>query len=156
MICKSIISVGSIQNNIQNENSYSYIVNGVIRRLSMLEHSFLKLINIAAVNQTNPLQGKEINAIEVHLNSILVNIQGIIDCFLWAVLYHKGVVDPLPFEKKPSKVQFNWKYFNELSVDKVFIGSLLSFNDWLKELKLKGNAAAHRIPFYVPPFFAPF
>ena len=125
-------------------------MHGAIRRLSIIKTSFLELIETTDIRRTKPLSDDEVGISEVHLNSILIHIHGMIDCLLWATLYQGGI-DPNPFESKPQNVRFNANFFKKIGLDIKTNKNLLEFENWLNDFKRKRNASAHKIPFYVPP-----
>jgi len=145
-----LISIGAAQSFVTNEKSLIYLIYGATRRLFMIKTSFTELIEVAPIERTAALSDDEVSTIEIHLNSILINIFGLIDCLLWTTLYHSDV-DPEPFEKSPMKVRFNKSFFQKIELGSKKTSSLLNFDAWLTDFKSKRNSSAHKIPYYVPP-----
>jgi hypothetical protein len=84
-----------------------------------------------------------------NLNSIYINIIGVLDNYAWVMIYQFG-------DEKTKRAQRSsiGLFKHTLAEDrnlKTAIRALSPFSGWERDLKSRRDPAAHRMPLYVPP-----
>jgi hypothetical protein len=127
---------------VKSNYAFRHLRSGICFRGLLLQESIRMLINGINNIDTDTFAIDQIN---VAINSIYINIRGIIDNISWVLKY---------------------EYSINISVNNVFIGNekfrkkleekgcqttkINVFDDWLKELKEKRDPITHRLPLYIP------
>ncbi len=122
---------------------------GVGRRLEILWSAFRSILDAVPVDRTTPLTGDEGRAVSRDLNTICINIVGVIDNYAWVLRHERGSADirALP----ANRVGLFVKAFQK---DPRFAPMMLRldpFKDWFTDLRSRRDPAAHQIPLCVPP-----
>jgi hypothetical protein len=131
------------------ERAHYYFRFGVARRLRMLLSSFRNFQSIIAPDRIVPLTIDEAEEVCRDLNSIYINIIGVLDNYAWVMVHQVGNE-----ETKQAKPMSIGLFKRTLAADcnlKPTIDALSSFSDWERDIKTLRDPAAHRMPLYVPP-----
>jgi hypothetical protein len=122
---------------------------GVGRRLEILWSAFRSILDAVPVDRTTPLTGDEGRAVSRDLNTIYINIVGVIDNYAWVLRHERGSAD---FRALPAnRVGLFVKAFLKDPCFASLTPQLNPFKDWFTELRSRRDPAAHQIPLYVPP-----
>ncbi|WP_284775417.1 hypothetical protein [Agrobacterium sp. lyk4-40-TYG-31] len=127
------------------ENHLRY---GVLRRLRMISTAFRRFQALVPPDRTVPLTLPQSDDVARYLNSIYIDILGLMDNYAWTLAHQLGNSDTL----MAAKMQIG--LFKRILARDPAIGAVIkeirSFRDWEKEMKERRNPAAHRMPLYVP------
>ena len=137
-----------------NEGVKRHLIEGLARRLFMLNHS-LTVYRRLPKPWGPSLSQDAIVELNSTINSTYLNFAGAIDNAAWALAYD------LELEHALSEDNYDHRRFIALFGDR-FLGSvrerklslaaeLEKFRTWGKELKQHRDPAAHRIPMFIPP-----
>ncbi len=125
----------------------SYLSGGVGRRTKFLWLSLQSVLNIAPPERTTPPSIDDYEELNLNLNTIYINIRGVLDCFSWCLrhmfIQHRG--QRLP---DASVDLFLNKFVELLSVKGEVAEIVNSFKNWNTELKSRRDPAVHRIPLF--------
>jgi len=84
--------------------------------------------------------------VNIYVNSIYINIRGIIDNLSWYLKYELNINI-----KAENQVDLKGKIFKKELVGKGFnIDKIKKYDTWLSDLKKKRDPIAHRLPLYIP------
>jgi hypothetical protein len=122
---------------------------GVGRRYGILWSAFRSILDAVPVDRTTPLTGDEGKAVSRDLNTIYINIVGVIDNYAWVLRHEMGsaAIQGLP----ANRVGLFAKAFLKDPCLAPLAPQLDPFQDWFTELRSRRDPAAHQIPLYVPP-----
>ncbi len=122
---------------------------GVGRRFEILWSTFRSVRDAVPVDRSRPMTEEEGRAVSRDLNTIYINIVGVIDNYAWVLRHERGSAHIQNLA--PNGVGLFVKQFRK---DPCF-GSLMPrldpFSDWFTDLRSRRDPAAHQIPLYVPP-----
>jgi hypothetical protein len=141
-------SVGFAQS-LSDLQARHFALYGVGRRLEILWSAFRSILDAVPVDRTTPLTRDEGRAVSRDLNTLYINIVGVIDNYAW-VLRHEGgsaAVRALPANRMGLFV----KAFLKDPCFAPLAPRLKPFQAWFTELRSRRDPAAHQIPLYVPP-----
>lgn len=143
--------VTSLNLSIQAERHLRY---GVMRRLRMISTSFRRFQNIIPPDRVIPLSQSQSDDACRYLNSIYIDLLGLMDNYAWTLAHQFGTSSTLTADKMQIGL-----FKNVLRKDAALssvLDQLRSFSDWEREVKERRNPAAHRMPLYVPsPLLTP-
>ena len=141
-------SVGFAQD-LSNVQASHFALYGVGRRYGILWSAFRSILEAVPVNRTTPLTGDEAKAISRDLNTIYINIVGVIDNYAWVLRHEMGsaAIQALP----ANRVGLFAKAFLKDPCFGPLASRLKPFQAWFTELRSRRDPAAHQIPLYVPP-----
>ena len=122
---------------------------GVGRRYGILWSAFRSILGAVPVDRTTPLTRDEGSAVSQDLNTIYINIVGVIDNYAWVIRHEMGsaVIRALP----ANRVGLFVKAFLKDPCFAPLAPRLNPFRAWFTELRSRRDPAAHQIPLYVPP-----
>jgi hypothetical protein len=126
-----------------------FALHGVGRRYGILWSAFRSILEAVPVNRTTPLAGDEGRQISRDLNTIYINIVGVIDNYAWVIRHEMGsaAIRALPANRMGLFV----KAFQKDPCFASLAPRLHPFQAWFTELRSRRDPAAHQIPLYVPP-----
>ncbi|MDC9813456.1 MULTISPECIES: hypothetical protein [Rhizobium] len=122
---------------------------GVLRRLRMISTAFRKFQSIIPPNRTVPLTQSQSDDVARYLNSIYIDVLGLMDNYAWVLTYQLGNAASQAADKMKIGL-FKSTLAKDRSLSPL-ITKLQTFANWEKEVKERRNPAAHRMPLYVPP-----
>jgi hypothetical protein len=131
------------------EKAHYFFRYGVMRRLSMLLSSFRNFQSIIMPDRIVPLTIEQTDEVCRDLNSIYINILGVLDNYAWVMTHQFG--NEKTKQAKPISIGL---FKPTLAADcnlKPAINALSSFSGWERDIKDRRDPAAHRMPLYVPP-----
>jgi hypothetical protein len=126
-----------------------YLRFGVGRRLGMLRSSFVNFQGIIMPDRATPLTIDQSDEACRDLNSMYINIIGVLDNYAWVMVHQLGGE-----KTKRAQPRSIGLFKSTLAADcnlKPIIDALSSFSDWERDIKDRRDPAAHRMPLYVPP-----
>ena len=125
----------------------SYLSGGVGRRTKFLWLSLQSVLDIAPPERTTPPSIDDCEELNLNLNTIYINIRGVLDCFSWCLrhLFIKNGGQRLP---DASVDLFYNKFVELLSVEDRVAEVVNNFKSWNMELKSRRDPAVHRIPLF--------
>ena len=138
-----------VHDNLKNEKAKEYLLNGVGRRLRVLERCVENIYSIFPLQREKLLNRNELNDIDINLHAFFINIFGLLDNMAWVVMHEKNGAKPIDkldvglYRKETKKYlgdDFK-QYLNSKTMKKWH-------NEHLKDCR---DALSHRIPLYVPP-----
>jgi hypothetical protein len=122
---------------------------GVGRRYGILWSAFRSIREAVPVDRTTPLTGDEGRAVSRDLNTIYINIVGVIDNYAWVLRHERG--SPAVRSLPANRVGLFVKAFLKHPCFAPLAPQLDPFLAWFRELRSRRDPAAHQIPLYVPP-----
>lgn len=127
------------------ENHLRY---GVLRRLRMISTSFRRFQSLMPPDREVPLAQDQSDDVARYLNSIYIDLLGLMDNYAWTLTHQFGNTASLSADKMHIGL-----FKSTLAKDPVLspvIVEIRSFSAWEREVKDRRNPAAHRMPLYVP------
>lgn len=121
---------------------------GVMRRLRMIDRSFKSLQNLIPPDRSIPLTQEQSDDVCRNLNSIYIDLLGLLDNYAWTAIYQVGTA--VTRSANPLSIGLFKKTFSDDATLKPIADAVLVFADWEKDIKTRRNPAAHRMPLYVP------
>lgn len=121
---------------------------GVLRRLRMISTSFRRFQALIPPERIVPLTLPQSDDVARYLNSIYIDILGLMDNYAWTLAHQLGSSDTLAANKMDIGL-FKRVLARDPATGPV-IKEIGMFVDWEKEVKERRNPAAHRMPLYVP------
>lgn len=148
----SFIRIIDATNALKIQNAVFYLRFGAGRRLKMMWDAYRNLIHIAYPERNTPLDGEETAEITRDINTIYMNIRGVLDNFAWCLLYEfdKDSANELN-ERGRAKVGIFSHCVTSCEALSEIRDSLLAHKKWGDEVRDRRDPVAHRIPLYVPP-----
>lgn len=142
------LSVGSAQG-LSKLQARHFALYGVGRRYGILWSAFRSILEAVPVDRTTPLTGDEGKAVSRDLNTIYINIVGVIDNYAWVLRHEMGsaAIRALP----ANRVGLFAKAYLKDPCFAPLVPRLQPFQAWFTELRSRRDPAAHQIPLYVPP-----
>jgi hypothetical protein len=122
---------------------------GVMRRLNMLLSSFRNFQSIIMPDRAVPLTIEQTDEVCRDLNSIYINILGVLDNYAWVMVHQLG--SEKTKKARPVSIGLFKSTLAEDCTLKPAIDALSSFCGWEGDIKDRRDPAAHRMPLYVPP-----
>jgi hypothetical protein len=126
-----------------------FIKFGVRRRLRMIMSSFQNFQSIIGPDRIVPLTPDQADNVCRDLNSIYINILGVLDNYAWAMVHQAGQEETK--QARPISIGLFKPTLAADSNLRTAIGALSHFSDWARDIKDLRDPAAHRMPLYVPP-----
>ncbi|MGA1834257.1 hypothetical protein [Rhizobium wenxiniae] len=126
----------------------SHLRFGVLRRLRMITTSFRRFQALVPPDRTVPLTQSQSDDVARYLNSIYIDLLGLMDNYAWTLAHQLGSAETLAADKMHIGL-----FKRVLARDPVISAvtkEVATFTDWEKEVKERRNPAAHRMPLYVP------
>ncbi|MGH0328231.1 hypothetical protein [Sinorhizobium meliloti] len=121
---------------------------GVMRRLRMIATAFRRFQSIIPPDRTAPLTLSQSDDVCRYLNSIYIDLLGLLDNYAWTLAFQFGS----PATRAADRMQIGL-FKSVLLKDPVLkklMEQLHQFSTWAKEVKERRNPAAHRMPLFVP------
>ena len=141
------LDVLRVSEEVESSDARLYLSGGVGRRTKFLWLSLQSVLNIAPPERTTPPSIDDCEEFNLNLNTIYINIRGVLDCFSWCLRHmfikHRG--QRLP---DASVDLFLNKFVELLSVKGEVAEIVNSFKNWNTELKSRRDPAVHRIPLF--------
>jgi len=148
-MCYSIISPLSAiiliasQKKTNTKEAHLHLRNGICFRCSLIEEAYRLLLDGIESLKYEETKLMEVN---IYVNSIYINIRGIIDNLSWYLKYELNINI-----KADNQVDLKGKVFKKELVGKGFnIDKIEKYDSWLSDLKKKRDPIAHRLPLYIP------
>nr|WP_313427059.1 hypothetical protein [Brevundimonas diminuta] len=126
---------------------HDHLVYGVARRAGDIRLALREIDEFSPVGRTNPMTSDEVYTVSRALNTIYINIRGVLDNLAWAVIESDG-----GFESSGLRfvdVDLFGKRFRKIESLKPLAEWLAGMSDWTRELAKFRNPAAHQIPLAV-------
>lgn len=139
--------IGEVAPVLNMERAKEFILQGVCRRLNIIQGCIRNIYRIFPVERTQLLDENERADVAINLHAFLINIHAVPDNLAWAYLLERGVT------LKPSQVGLFNKHTKPYMRKEIF-ESLKSngITKWhIGYAKNYRDALAHRIPPYVAP-----
>lgn len=127
------------------ENHLRY---GVLRRLRMISTSFRHFQALVPPNRSVPLVLEQSDEVSRYLNSIYIDLLGLMDNYAWTLTHQFGSQETLSADGMQIGL-FKRTLAKDPALSSV-ISEIRAFEEWEKEVKKRRNPAAHRMPLYVP------
>src|SRR4051794_36989835 len=115
----------------------------------MIWYAYRHVIFTAPDDRDHPLNSDESRRLTQDLNTIYINIRGVIDNLCWSLL-HEFAPDSLR-SLTPSKVDLFSRSILKLIGSEQIDECISRHDKWYIELKTRRDPSAHRIPLTVPP-----
>ncbi|NRP90469.1 hypothetical protein GFPCMMHI_06396 [Ensifer adhaerens] len=125
----------------------SHLRYGVLRRLRMISTSFRHFQALVPPNRSVPLVFEQSDDVSRYLNSIYIDLLGLMDNYAWTLTHQFGSQKTLAANKMEIGL-FKPTLAKDPALSSI-IREILSFAGWEKEVKERRNPAAHRMPLYV-------
>jgi hypothetical protein len=134
---------------LSDQQARHFALYGIGRRYGILWSAFRSILEAVPLIRTTPLTGDEGKAVSRDLNTIYINIVGVIDNYAWVLRHEKGstVIQALP----ANRVGLFVKGYLKDPCFAPLAPRLDPFKDWFTDLRSRRDPAAHQIPLYVPP-----
>ncbi len=133
----------SSQKSTKTKQAHLHLRNGVCFRCSLIEEAYRLLLDGIENLKYEETKLMEVN---IYINSIYINIRGIIDNLSWYLKYELNIST-----KSENQIDLKGKIFRKELVEKGFnIDRIQRFDDWFSEIKKKRDPIAHRLPLYIP------
>ncbi|MCA9466820.1 MAG: hypothetical protein KC643_15450 [Nitrospira sp.] len=134
---------------LKNDNARYYMQYGAGRRLNMVFYSYQTITHIAPSGRTKPLSYEEQMELSRDINTIYINLRGVLDNFAWCFLYERhpeleSKISPYSVGLFSKKLRDNCPRFAEIQ------NEITAHDEWYKEVKERRDPVAHRVPLYVP------
>ncbi len=128
---------------------HAHLVYGVGRRAGDIWIAMRELVAICPVSRKAPLSSEQTARASMALNTIYINIRGILDNFAWAVIEQAGGL--AAGNLSHSHVDLFGHRFSRVKAYGDLPHKLSAVAAWSVEVKERRNPAAHRIPLAVIP-----
>jgi hypothetical protein len=128
-----------------------FIRYGAVRRLKMIWQAYHNLVSTVPSDRTEPLTSDESGDLTNNINTIYLNIRGVMDNLCWALLYELAPDMVTSESFRPMKVGLFQPLFSNEQRFVDLVGKLRSHKTWHDDLKSRRDPAAHQIPLYIPP-----
>jgi hypothetical protein len=125
-----------------------FALHGVGRRFGILWSAFRSILDAVPVGRTKPMTDDEGRAVSRDLNTIYINIVGVIDNYAWVLRHERGSPDIRNL--RSNRVGLFVKEFRKDPCLGSLTPQLDPFIDWFTDLRSRRDPAAHQIPLYVP------
>ncbi len=144
------LRLGQVEAALASERAKQYLRYAVGRRLGMIWNSYRELaFDFVALDRTQPLPHNDLSTVDRDLNTIYINIVGVLDNYAWCLLYE--ITPDRVAQLKPAQVGlFSSVILKDSNFDALKV-SLDQQSKWHQDLKARRDPAAHRFPLYVPP-----
>lgn len=126
----------------------SHLRYGVLRRLRMISTAFQRFQSLVPPDRSVPLTLSQSDDVARYLNSIYIDLLGLMDNYAWTLAHQAGSADTLAADKM--QIGLFKKVLARDATISVVIKEIQTFAAWEKEVKERRNPAAHRMPLYVP------
>ncbi len=133
----------------QGGGVHDHLVYGVARRAGDIRLAMREIIQTSPVDRTKPMNSEEVHVVSRALNTIYINIRGMLDNLAWAVIEKNGGLEKAGLN--PPEVDLFGRKFRKIEVWKPITEGLADIADWTQELAKFRNPAAHQIPLAVVP-----
>jgi hypothetical protein len=130
-----------------------YLVNGVARRLGILQRCIENVFEICPLDHEGLLSEEEAKDLAINLQAFMVHVAGTLDNLAWVVLLDATQTE-VPVDKR-KRVSLLGNQIVRQHLPPGAVGLLFGdtkIGRWIREyMKTFRDALAHRIPLYVPP-----
>ena len=125
------------------EQAQTYLRYGVGDRLNYIYQDFKYLIENAPIGRKEPLELKECQTANRHLNSMYLHIRGALDNFAWALIWHVNPDEAQTIAN--TRVGLFYQSFDKYLTGYPELKSIIeSAKEWNKEFAQKRDPVAHR------------
>ncbi len=129
----------------KNKLSEQHIL-AIGKRYTMISVSY---ISIAQLYLREPESEDEMHHFNIYLNSLYINIFGILENLAWFIYYEK-LYPEIKLDKRRISL-FNKVFIDTCEKRDLKIQKLNDeYDGWVKDLKLKRDPIAHQVPLHVP------
>lgn len=139
----SIIILIASQKNTKTKQAHIHLRNGICFRCSLIKEAYRLLLDGIKSLKYEETKLMEVN---IYVNSIYINIRGVIDNLSWYLKYEFGITikndNQVDLKRKEFKKELEGKGFNIDKIEK--------YDNWFSDLKQKRDPIAHRLPLYIP------
>ncbi len=145
----ALYTSATASDSLTDDDAKYYLCFGVGRRLGALSLAFRGVSEIAPLDREIPLSVGEVQSVDRDLNTIYINILGIMDNWAWCLRHEckSEKVKRLP-DIEIGLFKRRFKTDPEFEALRPDIDTL---KDWFEDLRTRRDPAAHRIPLTVPP-----
>lgn len=130
-----------------------YLMQGVLNRYLTIEENWRWIFFNLPVDRKESLSTHGTRVASVHLNSIYLHIQGVLDNFAWLFIHQLDV--KLAGTIKRTDVFLYSKKILELLPESPEKDKIKDFSSWYKEVCMKRHPVAHRLPLHIPSQILP-
>ena len=149
-----LFKIAELEQKLLNAKSREYLMEGVRRRLKILNRCIHKIFELFPIDRRDLLTNDELTDLAINLHAFFVNISGIFDNLAWVFVYENDLYGS-PREGRFGKFDiglFNEKFQTHLEPNLRDYLKSETMQAWYNEYsKNYRDALAHRIPLYVPP-----
>jgi hypothetical protein len=138
-----------LDSRIHEPKAKEYLLQGVGRRLGILNRCIQNIFTLFPVNRRKPLPSRRLTDVEINLHAFFVNVAGLFDNMAWVFVIEEKLLGKLG---RHEIGLFNTK------TQRHFPGNVRAYfcsdriKNWYSTYsKNYRDALAHRIPMYVPP-----
>ncbi len=126
-----------------------YLNQGVINRYLIIEEDFRWLFLNIPIDREKPLSIKEARKASLHINSIYLHTNGVLDNFAWLFLHQlkPKLLDSI----NPKKVGLFSQEILSIIPEVDEKNTLINYREWQQQMLKKRHPVAHRLPLYIPP-----
>ncbi|SFV31743.1 hypothetical protein SAMN05216456_1443 [Devosia crocina] len=122
---------------------------GIMRRWRMISASFRDFRSIVSPDRNVPLSQEQADLSCRALNSIYIDIYGLLDNYAWMLVHQSGSENTRA--ARPMAVSLFSRIFRDDPALATLGNEFEAFVPWVSEFRERRNPAAHRIPLHVPP-----
>lgn len=147
------IKTTSFSERLRNERAKEFMLNGVARRLSLLDRCVENIFNLFPPDRIEILEKNDLLDIDVNLHAFMINVYGIIENIGLSIAHENNLVGNKPEHNlRPKDINLFERRFRRL-LNPQLCAYLREetiaqwYNNYAKNYR---DALAHRIPPYVP------
>lgn len=122
---------------------------GVGRRWGLLWSAYENINAIVPVGRKDPFSADEVKQVSRDLNTVYINIVGVIDNLAWALRHERGSETVKALHD--NRIGLFVNAFKNDACFEALRPALDAFAPWFKDLRERRDPAAHRIPLSTPP-----
>lgn len=133
----------------QGSEAYKFLVHGAGRRFIAIQTAIQSILEISPPSQDTPIGMNNVHKVSNDLNTIYINIRGLLDNYAWTLVELRGGAAALGL--RITAIGLFDKRFWQALAEPGLEASIMSRLSWHDEMKERRDPAAHRIPLSVPP-----
>lgn len=132
-----------------DSEAYKFLVHGAGRRFIAIQTAMQSILEIAPRSQNKPIGMTNVHTVSNDLNTIYINIRGLLDNYAWALVELRGGAQSAGLPITAISL-FDKRFRTALEVPPLE-AAVMSRLPWHNEVKERRDPAAHRIPLSAPP-----
>ena len=147
----SFVALQPLAGRMRNADAANFVLHGVGRRMGTMLASLRGMLAKNLTERTEPLSLDAAKEVSRDLNSIYLDIIGILDNYAWCLLHELASAESKDHARRvPQGVGlFNRRFLSDVALH-ALAADLSAFRGWVDEVKTRRDPAAHRIPLYLP------